>query len=119
MTLTEIIARLEAATGADRRLDAEIARAIGCQVRQWNSATNWQWIAGTEWERLPFFTASVDAALTLIPPAHDWSLHCDNGEAVAGCMPASEEGCDWSNCSGPTPAIALALCIAALKARNV
>lgn len=64
-------------------------------------------------DRLPV-TGSLDAAAKLIPPGHDWALHVDNGEAIAGCMPASEDGCDHSDFHAATPA--LALCGAALSA---
>jgi hypothetical protein len=61
------------------------------------------------------YTVSLDAALELVPIGHDWSLFFDNSAALAGCMPASEDGCDMTDVPGSTPA--LALCAAALRAQ--
>jgi hypothetical protein len=66
------------------------------------------------YEAPPAYTTSLDAAMTLVPTGHDWSLFFDNGSALAGCMPSSEDGCDWIDVPGATPA--LALCAAALRA---
>lgn len=67
------------------------------------------------YEAPPAYTTSLDAAMTLVPEGHDWSLFSDNGTAIAGCMPASEDGCDLTDVPGATPA--LALCAAALRAQ--
>ena len=66
--------------------------------------------------RCPAFTTSIDSAASLVPDNHDWSLHVDNGNALAGCEPASEHGGAGADSRGATPAIAL--CIAALRART-
>lgn len=94
----DLIARLEAATGPSFALDCEINKAVGSAA--WPPRA---------------YTASIDAALTLVPDDHDWSLHCDNGQAIAGCAPADPAGCSWADSRAATPA--LALCIAALRAR--
>jgi hypothetical protein len=65
--------------------------------------------------RIPKLTASIDAALTLLPEGYDWSLFADNGSAMAGCQPASDDGCDMPDVPGATPA--LALVAACLKSR--
>ena len=70
---------------------------------------------GPEYRRLPRYSTSLDAAMTLVPTGHDWSLFFDNGSALAGCMPSSEDGCDLTDVPGATPA--LALCAAALRAQ--
>jgi hypothetical protein len=108
----ELIERLEKATGPDRDLDAQIFRDLigfspNALPQFWPAVGN----------QVPRYTSSIDEAQTLVPPAHDWSLHVDNGEAIVGCMPESEDGCDVADSTGATPAIAL--CIAALKARAV
>jgi len=64
--------------------------------------------------RAPKLTASLDAAVALVErmlPDHDWSLFADNGEAIAGVMPASEDGCDEAISHGATPAIALLIAL--------
>lgn len=108
--MKSLIERLEKASGPDRELDVEIAMAIDLP---WNKA---QRTGDGKSLVAPFFTSSLDAAMTLVPEGYDWSLFYDNGEAISGCMPASEDGCCFSDNHAPTPA--LALCIAALKARE-
>lgn len=108
----DLIARLEAAPGPDREIDLHIARWRGVTVvrRRDDDAGNEEF---TYWH----YTESIDAAASLIPLGHDWSLCTVNGKPVAACVPMSEDGCSFSDCCGATPA--LALCIAALHARAV
>ena len=126
-SLTSLIERIEAATGGDRELDAEIwlactpgatrdkwsyvHRATGreCTVDETRNATDRLII-------VPSYTTSIDAALTLLPEGNDWSLFFDNGAALAGCQPASEDGCDITDTPGATPALALLAAI--LSARQ-
>ena len=111
--IEKLIAKLEAASDGSKALDIAIwltavSPTISPEVE-------------TGWEKLPAYTTSLDAALTLVPDLgsskFDWSLGFMNGSwghaaRVAG--PAGEEGmCEY----GHRPA-ALALCIAALKARS-
>lgn len=98
--LRGLIARLEAATGPDRELDIAI----------------WHYL-GNPKERTPLlwvgcYTSSIDAALTLVPEGHDWSIGDVNGHF--GGTPVAYVGNDTAR-FGETPA--LSLCIAALKAR--
>ena len=126
--IAALIAKLEAATGPDRNIDAEIwwrMNRKSAETVYWNAASGLPrdlgdkipsglgWVAVTCYAEP--YTKSIDAAATLAPEGHDWALHVDNGKAIAGCMPASEDGCDCSDSLGATPAIALT--IAALKAR--
>lgn len=113
---TDLIARLEKATAPSRRLDAEIIAVIKGGAPEDYEATSWA---------LPRLTESLDAALTLVPEGWSFRLwrhpgehgcHCDVyllGEFKDGERPclAAE---DAEQC--PTPA--LALVIAALKARQ-
>ncbi len=85
----ELIVRLEAATGRDPALNQDIQRAIN---------------GGRRALAVPDYTGSVDAALTLVPEGCGW-LAMGNAAKVGRC-PAH----------GATPAIAL--CIAALRARE-
>jgi hypothetical protein len=119
--ISVLIAKLEALDGPNFALEVEICDSLGLAPEgfELNAQGGWtQYIAARDdvqlW-RCPAYTASLDAAARLIPDGHDWALHADNGKAIAGCMPASEDGCDWSDSHGATPAIALT--IAALKAR--
>jgi hypothetical protein len=76
--LNELADRCEQATAPDRELDAAIARAIGfgC-VAQDHQAPGDHWTAwkgkqfrSGPWEPLKLYTASLDAAMTLVPEGH-------------------------------------------------
>jgi len=125
--LLALAERCEKASGPYRILDLDIFRAIGAPLPSEFMSRK----VGLEWDEVdlcfvmpidtmrvryepPVYTASLDAAMTLVPANHDWSLFFDNGAALAGCMPASDDGCDWTDVPGATPA--LALCAAALRA---
>ena len=127
--LRELIARLEAATGPDRELDWLIADAVGLVPKHSIRAIGWDydWYRNSDkewalwkandsegrnnslWEPARY-TSSIDAALTLVPEGCSVHLHIMPREighkAVVGI---GNEG------ESKTPA--LALCIAALKAR--
>ena len=88
MTEAELItlaARVEAATGPDRELDADISAAIGTPVRSRRTAggknKGREWFVdshgGVEtWSHHPVdYTASIDAALSLLPEGRGWSIH--------------------------------------------
>jgi hypothetical protein len=103
----ELIARLEAATGPDRELDAAIWQA--CQHADWK----WQ----HERYEAPAYTASIDAALTLC------GGESGLGSLIAGNFPDGSRGWvarvrspETADGEGRTPA--LAICIAALRARR-
>lgn len=113
--MTDLIARLEAAEGPDRELDAEIENLLAG-----GSDRDLEYIVSNGVEDTtapPRYTASIDAALTLVPEGWTWGImHC------AGAPP---EVCFYRAVCGVYSSIvavaatpALALCIAALKARN-
>jgi hypothetical protein len=97
MTREELIAALEAATGPSWELDGFICEAVGAVKPE----------ATPHWEWPPRYTASIDAALTLVPEGASGAI--EFGNHTQACV----VGGPW--CDGATPAIAL--CIAALKAR--
>jgi len=106
MTHDELIAALEAAEGPSRRLD----ELIDCEVN---------WCAPMpDSAEPPHYTASIDAALTLVPGG--FQAFCltvteapENPRHKCGVVIAHPFSRDSF---GATPAIAL--CIAALKARK-
>jgi hypothetical protein len=74
-TLQALLARIEGGEGEDRALDAEIALHIGGCVRYRNwydddaktqHAWHCKWQNDSEWEPLPHFTTSLDAAVALV-----------------------------------------------------
>lgn len=113
----DLITRLESADGPSRELDADIARAIGweCVVRDPEAQGKYvcwrKHYRSGEWIMLPRYTASIDAALTLVPEGWDWAIFHTNGGLTihAWCG-------DKIDHFGDTPA--LALCIAALRAHQ-
>ena len=107
----ELIARIEAATGPDREIDRAIMELL-CLAPDY--AADW---GGRGFERpAPFaYTASIDAALTLVPDGHDkWAVSGRNA-AVVQSSNKEVTHAEWMYAATP----ALALCAAALKARLV
>lgn len=103
MTREQLIAALEAATEGSRELDEQIASE--CNILLY-----------------PHYTTSIDAALTLVPEGCIWKVFSDYpGDAyfadVEKWVPGQGGPENWRTdgaCSSP----ALALCIAALRARS-
>lgn len=116
--MTPLIKRLEALTGPSREVDAEIAKAIG-----WVKYITWTSPNGRIYADCPNFTNSLDAAMTLVPkmdrPNFPWlMMKSNNPNNPIGCR------CElWldnvKNYRGRGATLAVALCIAALKAREV
>lgn len=126
-----LLTRLTEAAGPDRELDAEIARTVGHTVRTIERCGEWfadEMLTGSEWIEAPRYTGSVDDALTLVPegwtasvkalPASSKRLNGARGIAVLweGAI-LSETKWMTDEVEAATPA--LALCIAALRAREV
>jgi len=99
--LSSLIERIEKSEGADREIDRQIGLAVSVQPA-------------------PAYTASIDAAMTLVPEGWSFEVRSsgtgDPGQAsVWNPMRApGHEEYRVSNFATP----ALALCAAALKARN-
>lgn len=115
-TLLTLAERCEQAAGPDREFDVAIARALGWKPLYRDDYSKWWPPAAVEDSRarkrsilhhptqpLPAFTASLDAAVTLVPEGCGWMV-MKNVAKVAR----------WPK-RGATPA--LALCAAALRAR--
>ena len=106
--LQALIARLERATGPDRELDNAIWALLGQPLP--DDPAGWP----------PLYTASLDAAMTLLPKGEDWAEWSIGFGFIGGQARAriwiGDELSDGQKNVGATPAIAL--CIAALKARS-
>ena len=140
----KLIERLEKATGPDRELDADIARAIGWSQIEGDEVGHWdtwsipsvwvgtgqdRWLSpdGQKFDFMPHtFTASVDEALSLVPEGAVWHLMTDcgnlnrtkvgpQGNPRASIYRADERSL-FIQADAATPA--LALCIACLRARE-
>lgn len=108
MTLIE---RLEALTSPVRAVDSEISKA----VRGYAFDTELRELYG------PHYTASIDAAMTLVPEGLPWSLNYpanDDGSRSCHGIPTKPTA-DVCGILGHAATPAIALCLAALKARNL
>jgi hypothetical protein len=109
-TVSDLAERCEAATGPDRELDCAIAVALG-RTDEGGSGFHRTFPDDSVFEqvRALLFTASLDAAMTLVPEGAVWSV----GNFGFDEKPMSTVGEIEVNAATP----ALALCAAALKAR--
>lgn len=103
--MTKLSERVERLEGPDREIDRAIAEAIGI---------GWYYSQGNPEFR---YTASLDAAMSLVPEGYSWILYSDGScevgpTPIAGSMMDAEFTADAA-----TPAIAL--CAAALKSRGL
>jgi hypothetical protein len=132
-TLLELADRCEKATGPDRELDCEIVVAVGGGEIVWKQANytmeaypahrvpSANHLGGFANEPVPAFSASLDAAMQLVPdPAKPWCLDYEApGVWIADftCFASGpDNGAEISlYVRAATPA--LALCAAALRAR--
>jgi hypothetical protein len=105
-TMKDLIERLEKAPGPSYELSQDIGRALGLRQRyEHPGSENLSW---------PHYTYSLDSALTLVPEGHSVNLQMPR---LSG---QSESARVWDNDRtemGVAPTVALALCIAALRAR--
>lgn len=111
--IAALIERLETATVGSRGFDYEIHCAIG-----WRDCDQGGWIRGTDCtgQGWPDYTTSLDAALTLVPDGKRWQAGWSPRVLKNECGFAIIEYRDGKTAEqAATPA--LALCIAALKAR--
>jgi hypothetical protein len=115
--LLELAERCEKATGPDRGLDKAIAAVVHLKQLTYQSP---------EWIKDPEFTASLDAAMTLVPEGALWKVDhgitwsdeqsTSNGRNYRAGVGIGDVPAKWSDgVSAASPAFAL--CAAALKAR--
>lgn len=120
MTLIELAERVEAAAGEDRRLDAIIAKLVGFWPKGLRRDIDYEWVRWIPNKPLdepieaPAYTASIDAAMTLVPEGNDWIIGHTNG----GLTIHAEVGGRGDEYMRFAATPALALVAAALKARN-
>jgi hypothetical protein len=132
-TLIALAERCEAATGPDWKLDGLIAD----ELSDWeNLGGHWEQhkVSGerrrTSYPPAPLYTASIDAAMTLVPEGWavgslEWWPMRSRGAGITLLETGSIGGADWhgydalfhadARARAATPA--LALCAAALRAR--
>jgi hypothetical protein len=120
--LITLAARCEAASGEmDRALDGLIGIAVNPAASLWtpdwwsggpNEYLRWPDLPSGEsrYETVPYYTSSIDAAVTLVPDGAHWQVGRDVGPWAAVWTKTRLP----SHCLAATPA--LALCAAALRA---
>lgn len=111
--MQEVIEKLEDAKAPSVELDIQIMNALGIKTVE-SAGGN-----AADVRIPPPYTSSLDAALTLVPVAFEWSVSSDldgfgGGFYWANCYPSGVTG-DFEAITGATAPIAL--CIAALEAR--
>ena len=100
--MKELIAKLEVAPEGSRGLDLDIAASIG--------AIDWDDVRDTQ---VDSYTTSIDAAMTLVLEGLAWTIL--SGAIQAACVGEASTGNPVTIAATP----ALALCIAALKAKSL
>lgn len=122
----DLISRLEAAENGSRELDQEIALALGYTIKGIGYLNERTCFApdGGEIGRIPVYTGSLDAVLKLVPEGWTWSVlfrpMVDNPPyrgSVADGHFGYVMGMEKAHATAVAKTPALALCIAALKAK--
>lgn len=118
--MKDLIERLERATGPDSELDEAIALVLGWthQKMRGDAKPYWRKPGVTEYYMrsiVPAYTASLDAALTLVPEGWMWDV---SSSGCAWIMRNDDSICDSQIVIGGVKSPAIALCIAALRARE-
>lgn len=108
----ELVAALEAATGPSRELDARIWLEAVEKPRPGDKLD--KDIIG----RWPHYTASLDAALTLVPEGYTRSLYFGGNWPAEAKLWRHHDYSGQQDIEAEAKTIALALCIAALRARG-
>lgn len=115
--LLKLAERCEQAEGPDREIDVHIWIALSGASAADVEAIMTCMRLSLNVERCPLFTASLDAAMTLLPERHSWEAgNCGEGLRpwATVTMPSSTGGWQFS---GDAITVPLALCAAALRAR--
>lgn len=120
--LSDLIAKLEAASEGSRELDEDLHNAIRPTMEEWTKMAGVDDDAYFYWVFRPRYTTSVDAAISLagkmLPGrGHGYLPGFFPPHPFAGIIGADLGTVDLKTatiCGGPTPA--LALCLAVLKA---
>lgn len=110
----------EAATGPDRELDREIAPLIGLRiVNEGHPIGRVCYDENSHGVPLPAFTASIDAAMTLLAPGTLWAVgSMEDGPFARLCWPQPDGGFTGGYFEAEAATAPLALCAAALRART-
>lgn len=115
--LSELIAKLEGATEPSRQLDSAIAAHLGFDgwtAEEWADVVSEAGLLNPSIPKAPAYTASIDAALTLVPDGMLWHAGLNTDGSAFGDIRTIDK-LEWF--SDGRQSVPLALCIAALKSR--
>ncbi len=119
--LDTLIRDLERETEGSRELDHDILAAVGCPTdwREDDDVQEYTFRTGFDWP--PHYTTSLDSALTLVPEGWGWLVEVWQREESWAQIVRRPKGSTkpsgvFEGAEAKSPA--LALCIAALKARR-
>ena len=114
-SLEQLAQRVEALTGPCRETDAMIAEALGLP----NGPDTFYMTDGRgNPEISPRFTASLDAAMTLVPEGWSWDISTRPDSSGGVVYLHSPDRTKWRDRGGFAATPELALCAAALRARK-
>lgn len=112
--LLELAERCEQATGPDRELNIALLPLVGLRfVDEGHPIGEVCYEQNNHAVPMPRFTASLDAAMTLVPEGFAWEAGFCEGKHAASVSSNGNRMPDATICA----TVALALCAAALKAR--
>ena len=127
-----LLSKLSALTGPDRCVDRAIADAIGKGppetwerkvsipgVMVYMDEGSWISPCGVFIHHSERYTASIDVAMTLVPEGWDWTVGVEDGEGWANVNPTAQPFPVEMDITETAANPAIALCIAALKGRNL
>ena len=121
MTIEELIAALERADAPSRELELRIARDVLDSKPLGHAAglPDELLVAQAEFGPWPRYTSSIDAALSLVPEGYVWRMQAPAPQPTGKWAAEIFTQPMWSSFRDGTHAThpAIALCIAALKAR--
>jgi len=126
VTREELIARLEAATGPDRELDAALFECVGLtelqerHCKQWCSQSGRTGLTRAHYigAWAPDYTESIDAALSLVPEGAFLDLYGPDRTTGMYCAELPVANSEAAFLGRSQVGLAIAICSAALRARG-
>lgn len=116
--MTDLLTRLEQAEEGSRELDVAVWVETGGQVANQDRLTA-EMLRISRFSHAPHYTTSLDAALTLVPEGWRTRDATNWGGGWDWILWKHPDGKRWTGrVMGAAPIPALALCLAALKARG-
>ena len=116
-SLEQLAQRVEALTGPCRETDALVEASLGI-VPDGSVRCKGGWIIDGSAVASPKYTASLDAAMTLVPEGWSWDISTRPDSSGGVVYLHSPDRTKWRDTGGFAATPELALCAAALRARK-